>query len=156
MGMKNSRPNASAVAERTTAMSFVVKGAACPVSIAHVTAHDADRPVQPLAGQRPSKIVDQPREHPMRVASPIELAVEPRPETRRVPDVLQRDLGGSAFEAQREERLGPRAMVDLHPAEGVRRREVDDFDDRFVLMRVALEGQLVARTFSGLLLAPRG
>src|SRR3989449_1699321 len=40
-------------------------------------------------------------------------------------------------------------MVDLDPAECVRHREVDDFDDRFVLVSVALKSQLVARPFSG-------
>src|SRR3989442_10907421 len=81
--MKNSRPNASAAAERTTAMSFVVKGASRPFSIA-------------LTRQRLSKIVDQPRKHPVGVPPAIELAVQPRPETRRVPDVLESDLGRSA------------------------------------------------------------
>jgi len=70
--------------------------------------------------------------------------------------VLERDLGGSAREPQPEKRLGAGAVVDLDPAECVRGREVDDFDDRFVLVGVTLEGQLVAGTFSGGLVARRG
>src|SRR5712675_151473 len=73
-----------------------------------------------------------------------------------MPDVLERHLRRAAFEAQCEERLRPGAMIDLHPAERVRRREVDDFDDRFVLMCVALEGQLVACALPGHPVARRG
>src|SRR5712664_1940550 len=133
--MKNSRPNASAATERTTAMSFVVKGAPRPLSME-------------LAGKRLSHVIDQPREHPVGVAPAIELAVEPGTKARRLPGVFESDLGGSALKAKGEKSLGANTMVDLDPPERMRRREVGDFDDRFVAVGVALEGDLVAGAFA--------
>src|SRR6266481_6433852 len=142
--MKNSRPSASAPTARTTSMSFVVKGAPPP------------RPLSmELAGKRLSHVIDQPVEHAARIAPAVELAVEPRAKARRLPYVLERDLGRSALEAQAEECLGAHAMIDLDPPERVRRRKVDDLDDRFVLGGGALEGDLVAGALAYSLLSRR-
>src|SRR5206468_7720788 len=79
------------------------------------------------AGQRLAEIVDQPRKHPVRIAPAVELAVEPGAKAARLPDVLQRNLGGSALPAETKKRFRARPMIDLDPAERVWRSEVDDF-----------------------------
>src|SRR5437879_10312179 len=80
----------------------------------------------------------------MRIAPPIELAVEPGPKARWVPDVFQRDLGGPALPAQSKECLRARTMVNLDPAERVWRSEMDDFDDQLVTVGIAMDRNLVA------------
>src|SRR5204862_2031450 len=142
--MKNARPSASAATARTTAMSFVVKGAPPPRALS-----------MELAGQRLSHVIDQPVEHAARVTAAVELTVEPGAKARRLPDVLEGELGRSALEAQAEECLGAHAMVDLDPPERVRRRKVDDLDDRFVLGGGALKGDLVAGALAYSILSRR-
>src|SRR3954469_14952958 len=95
------------------------------------------------------EIIDQPRKHPMCVAPAIELAVEPRPKSRRVPDVLERDFRRSALEPQAKKCFRARAVIDLDPSERMGRRKIDDFDDRFVTRGVALKGHLVPGALAG-------
>src|SRR5229473_5926415 len=97
-----------------------------------------------LSRERLPQVLQQSVEHPMRVASPVEVPEQPVAPRGGGPDVLHRDVRGAAGELQLEERLRAAAVDDLDPSQRGGGDVFDDLDHDVRLACLILEGEPVA------------